>query len=171
MRHALIATTLALSLAGCAVQDGYGGGYGESYGGGYGGYGTKQTVGGIGGAAAGGLLGSQFGHGGGKLAMTGLGVLAGALLGSSVGASLDRADQAALERNTNAALNSRNLGQPIVWNNPQNGNQVVVTPTRDGYSGDSYCREYEQTIIVGGREQRGYGRACRQPDRSWQIVE
>jgi surface antigen len=155
----IIATTLALSLSACAVPDGVGG------------YGTKSVVGGLGGAAAGGLLGSQFGRGSGNLAMTGLGVLAGALAGSAVGQSLDRADQAALERNTHATLTSQPIGQPIAWSNPQNGNQVVVTPTREGYSGDAYCREFQQTVIVGGRKQQGYGHACRQPDHSWKIVE
>jgi surface antigen len=67
-------------------------------------------------------------------------------------------------------LTSQPIGQPIVWSNPQNGNQVVVTPTREGRAGDEYCREYEQTITVGGREKRGYGQACRQPDGSWRIV-
>ena len=159
MRQTMIATALALSLAGCVAPEG-----------GYGGYGTKQVVGGVGGAAAGGLLGSQFGHGSGKLAMTGLGVLVGALAGSAIGQSLDRADQTALEQNTHAALNAQPIGQPIVWNNPQNGNQIVVTPTREGYSGAEYCREYEQTIVVNGRRQQGYGQACRQPDHSWRIV-
>src|SRR4051812_19823011 len=137
----LIVAALGLSLAACA-PDAYSGSYG-----------TKQTVGALGGAAAGGLLGSQFGGGSGKLAMTGLGILAGALVGSSVGASLDRADKQALEQNTHAALNAPTLGQPIVWNNPENGNQVAVTPTREGYSGSNYCREFQQTITVGGRPQ------------------
>ncbi len=44
------------------------------------------------GAALGGLLGSQFGHGDGQLAYTGLGVFLGGLAGNSVGSSMDRAD-------------------------------------------------------------------------------
>lgn len=46
------------------------------------------------GAALGGLLGSQFGHGDGRLAYTALGVFGGGLVGNSVGTSLDRADRA-----------------------------------------------------------------------------
>jgi surface antigen len=148
-----IAAILCLSLAACQSQ----------------GIGTGQVVGGLGGAAAGGLVGSQFGKGGGKLAATGLGVLVGAILGSQVGKALDQADQAALQRNTQQAL-SAPVGQPIVWNNPQNGNQVAVTPTRDGYAGDQYCREYQQTVTVGGQRQTAYGTACRQPDGSWKIA-
>jgi len=33
-----------------------------------------------------------------------------------------------------------------------------------------YCREFTQTVTVGGRLQSGYGTACMQPDGSWQIV-
>ena len=35
----------------------------------------------------------------------------------------------------------------------------------------AYCREYQQEIVVGGRVQQGYGRACRQPDGSWKVVQ
>ncbi|MDR3419005.1 MAG: glycine zipper 2TM domain-containing protein, partial [Nevskia sp.] len=46
--------------------------------------GEAGAVGTLGGAAAGGLLGNQFGHGGGKTAMTVVGVLGGALAGREV---------------------------------------------------------------------------------------
>ena len=50
---------------------------------------TNEVVGVLAGAAGGGLIGSQFGKGTGKLATTGAGVAAGALLGDQVGRSLD----------------------------------------------------------------------------------
>jgi outer membrane lipoprotein SlyB len=46
--------------------------------------GDAGMVGTLGGAAAGGLLGNQFGHGKGKTAMTVVGVLGGALAGREV---------------------------------------------------------------------------------------
>ncbi|NTU77215.1 MAG: glycine zipper 2TM domain-containing protein, partial [Alphaproteobacteria bacterium] len=46
------------------------------------------------GAALGGLLGSQFGHGDARLAYTGLGVFTGGVIGNSIGTSMDRADTA-----------------------------------------------------------------------------
>lgn len=55
--------------------------------------GPKQTAGTITGAVIGGVAGSQFGKGDGKLAAVGIGTLAGAMMGSGVGQSLDRADQ------------------------------------------------------------------------------
>jgi surface antigen len=143
-----------LALSGCANEQ----------------YGQKQTGGLLAGAALGGLLGSQFGHGTGKVAMTGLGVALGGLMGSEVGKSLDRADQAALERNTRAAWTGP-MNQEIIWDNPQNDHRVIVTPTREGRTpSGGYCREYQQKIIVGGRTEEAYGRACQQPDGSWKIV-
>ena len=34
----------------------------------------------------------------------------------------------------------------------------------------TYCREFQQTVTVGGRTEEAYGTACRQPDGSWKIV-
>jgi surface antigen len=34
----------------------------------------------------------------------------------------------------------------------------------------AYCREFQQTVSIGGREERAYGTACRQPDGSWKVV-
>lgn len=52
--------------------------------------GSGTVVGALGGAAAGGLIGSQFGQGSGNTAATIGGVAGGALLGGSVGNSYDR---------------------------------------------------------------------------------
>ena len=38
-------------------------------------------------------------------------------------------------------------------------------------SDDEYCREFTQTIEVGGKKEEGYGTACQQPDGSWKVVE
>jgi hypothetical protein len=35
---------------------------------------------------------------------------------------------------------------------------------------EPYCREFNKTVLVGGTMQPAYGRACYQPDGSWQIV-
>ena len=134
------------------------------------GAGNKQVVGTGLGAVAGGLLGSQVGGGSGRLWATGAGVLLGALAGSEIGASLDNADRAYAVQAQERAY-SAPVGETISWNNPQSGNSGTYTPTRDGYSSSGrYCREYQQTIVVGGQTQKGYGTACQQPDGSWQIA-
>ena len=133
---------------------------------------NKTTGGALVGAGAGGLIGSQFGHGKGKTVATLMGVLAGGLIGSQIGASLDRADQAALHQTTQNALETAPAGQPLPWRNPDSGNYGNVVPAAVYQTSDGrYCREFQQTIVVGGREEQGHGTACRQPDGSWKIVQ
>ena len=134
------------------------------------GRGDKELIGGASGAVIGGILGSKVGGGSGKGWATGAGVLLGAILGSEVGKSLDQADMAYANQ-ANERAHSVPVGETINWNNPESGNSGSVTPTNDGYSSSGrYCREYQQTIIVGGQEQSAYGTACQQPDGSWEIV-
>jgi len=133
--------------------------------------GPKQRAGTLIGAAGGGLLGAQFGRGEGRLAAVALGTLAGALIGSEVGKSLDRADRAALERATQTSLETSPSGQVTEWRNPDSGNYGTVKPqpaykTTEG----EFCREYQQTVTIGGKTESAYGTACRQPDGSWKIV-
>ncbi len=145
----------ALALAGCnTTQD----------------WGSKQTMGTGIGAVAGGLAGSQMGKGSGRLWATGAGVLLGALLGSEIGSSLDNADRAAMGQAQSRAY-SAPIGEKISWNNPNSGNNGTIVAVRDGTSSNGrYCREYQQTIVVGGKSQNGYGTACQQPDGSWEVV-
>lgn len=135
-----------------------------------GGMGNKQLLGTGGGAVLGGLAGSQIGGGSGRLWATGAGVLLGALVGSEIGASLDNAD-IAYANSANQRAYTAPVGETIRWNNPESGNYGTVTPTRSGT--DNYgrvCREYNQTIYVGGKQQSGYGTACQQSDGSWKVI-
>jgi surface antigen len=132
--------------------------------------GTKQTLGGLGGAVLGGLAGSQVGKGSGRLVAVGAGTLLGALVGSEVGKSLDKADMMYMER-ANSSAHAAPIGQTVSWNNPQTGHSGSVTPVND-YTAQSgrYCREYKQTIVIDGQTQTGYGTACQNADGTWQIV-
>ena len=135
------------------------------------GRGNKELLGAGSGAVIGGVLGSNVGKGKGQLWATGAGVLLGAVLGSEIGRSLDKADMAYAEK-ANIQAHSAPIGETISWNNPESGHYGSVTPTRDGYTDSGrYCREYQQTIVVGGQTEQGYGTACRQPDGSWEIVK
>ena len=134
-------------------------------------YGTKQTVGGLTGAALGGLLGAQFGGGKGQLATTAAGVLLGGLIGSEIGRSMDEVDRMKASQAISRAQVAP-LGETITWNNPNNNHSGSITPTRDGYTeSGNYCREFNQTVTIGGKTQDAYGIACRQPDGTWRIVE
>lgn len=168
MKKVLVAAALALSLSACA-QPGYNSGYGG--GAGSGPMVSKQTGGAVLGGVGGALAGSQFGKGKGQLAMTAVGTLLGAFLGSEVGSSLDRADQMHANQAGQQAFEGARSGQPITWNNPDSGHYGTVTPMRTfEQTPGQYCREYQQSINVGGREQQSFGTACRQPDGSWKVV-
>ncbi len=166
MRKFAVAIALSLSLAACAQPGGYGGG------GGSGGFGlNKSTGGGLLGAVGGGLAGAQFGRGKGQLAMTAAGTLLGAFVGSQVGQSLDRADEMHANRAGQQAFESAPVGRSIAWNNPDSGAYGAITPVRTYDAGaGQYCREYQQTVVVGGQQQQSFGNACRQPDGSWKVM-
>ena len=118
----------------------------------------------------GGLLGSQIGGGSGQLAATAVGVLAGAFIGSEIGRSLDDVDKLKAKK-AHQKARSAPIGETVSWNNPNSGNYGTVTAIREGTSSQGrYCREFQQTITVGGDMQDGYGTACRQPDGSWEIL-
>lgn len=169
-RRSLAGLAVAALLAGCGSVTPDGRPTGT-----VGGFGMKEAGGTLGGAALGGLAGSQFGHGTGGLVATGAGVLLGALLGNQVGKSLDRADELTARQTTGQALETAPTGQAVPWKNPDTGNYGAVTPMRTytppqpQYAGQ-VCREYQQSITVGGRTEQGVGRACRQADGSWKIV-
>lgn len=135
-----------------------------------GGMDQNQALGAGLGAVAGGFLGGQFGGGSGKTALAVAGALAGAWAGSTIAGRLsaqDRGyyDQAAVQAQTAP------VGQTINWYNPNSGAQGTITPTRVGQSNvGETCREYQQTITVGGRTERAYGTACKQADGTWRIV-
>ena len=59
------------------------------------------------------------------------------------------------------------VGQNIIWND--NNSNGTVRVTRDGYSGDKYCREFQQSITVNGQQQDAWGITCQEPDGSWRI--
>ena len=134
-------------------------------------YGEKQTGGAILGGVFGGLLGSQVGGGKGKLAATAAGTVLGVFLGSSVGKSLDKADRVYASQTANSALERNPVGRSSTWSNPDSGHSGTVTPTRTvNTSGDSPCRDYETTVTIDGRTETAVGRACRQSDGTWKVV-
>lgn len=128
---------------------------------------SKQDVGTVSGAVAGGLLGSTIGGGSGKLVAVGIGTLAGALIGGSIGKSMDDVDKMKMQH----ALESAPVGQPVYWQNRNNGANYTVVPVRNvTVQGNQYCREYRTTAVINGKQQQMYGTACRQPDGSWKAV-
>jgi len=163
MKTKILALALVSTLAlGACAQDGSSNPWGM---------GTKQTIGTGAGAVIGGILGSNVGHGKGQLWATGAGALLGAFAGSEIGKSLDQADmmyhQQAVEKSYSAPLN-----QPINWNNAGTGHSGTVTPVREGRQASSgnLCRQYKQTIVIGGKSESATGTACQDASGNWTLV-
>ena len=133
--------------------------------------GSKEHGGTLLGAALGGLAGSKVGRGRGPLAAVAIGTLTGAFFGRGVGQSLDRVDRLYVKQAASHSLEHQASGEQSRWSNPDSGNHGTITPVRT-YREPSgqYCREYQQTVTVGGSTERAYGTACRQPDGSWRVV-
>lgn len=154
----------ALSVSACQPQYGQGQGVGGT------GF-NKQQVGTVLGGIGGGIAGNSIGKGQGRTVATIGGALLGSMIGNSVGESLDRADMQYLNSSTQGALEGTTTGTTSKWINPDSGNSGTVTPTKTFQNNSGqYCREFSQTIVVGGNKQNAFGTACRQPDGSWQIV-
>lgn len=130
--------------------------------------GPKTAVGGLGGAAAGGLLAAVAG---GDAAGIAAGTILGGLIGGAVGSGLDAHDRHYASQAAQQAFEYVPSGTSVAWQNPDSGNSGQYIPMRTYQSTQGrYCREYQQTVIIGGRSQSSYGTACRQPDGSWQII-
>ena len=131
----------------------------------------KEGGGALIGGVIGGILGNQVGKGKGRVVATAAGAAVGALLGSDIGRKLDKYDRIYAVKAQQSALETNKVGQPSSWSNPDSGNSGTVTPTNTfQHSDGTNCREFSQTVTVGGRTEEGYGTACRQPDGSWKII-
>ncbi len=127
---------------------------------------NNEGVGTLTGGVVGGLLGSQFGGGSGKVMAAAGGALLGAYLGGQIGKTMDRQDRLEMQR----ALETAPTGRAVVWTNPDNHNRYTVQPTRTYYREQQPCREYITKALIGGKTQQIYGKACRQADGSWRVV-
>ena len=152
LKHTCAAIALCLSVSGCMG-------------------GPKQTGGTLLGGGLGALAGSQIGKGNGQLVAVAAGTLLGAFVGSNIGESLDKADQMYADKAAQNTFEKAKTGQATTWQNPDNGHSgTIVAQKAYQTQAGQYCREFTQTIQIGGQTQKGYGTACRQPDGSWQIV-
>jgi len=134
--------------------------------------GPKESGGTVIGGVSGAIIGSQVGGGTGRLVGVAIGTLAGALIGQEVGRSLDRADQQMMENTAQQSLEYNPSQHSSAWRNPDSGHSGTITPTRTYREPEGrYCREYTQTVLIGGEQHKAYGKACRRADGSWQIVK
>lgn len=84
---------------------------------------------------------------------------------------LEGAEQQAMADTLQYALEKNQTDQSSAWVNPDTGRSGTSVPIKTFQnSAGQPCREFITTITIGGREEQGYGTACRQPDGSWQLA-
>jgi len=131
----------------------------------------KQEIGTASGAVIGGLAGSLFGHGAGKVAAVAIGAGLGAWAGNTIGAKMDRDDLMYQQKAYQLALEGNASGAPSGWRNPDSGHYGSITPTKTYSSGDGrYCREFTESAYIGREKATVVGFACRNPDGTWSQV-
>lgn len=132
---------------------------------------TYQDRGALLGAAAGGILGNQIGRGSGRAIATFGGAVGGALVGAAIGGKMDDVDRMKMSQAYQNSFEYGRVGEETSWVNPDSGNSGSVAPVRTYQNAEGqYCREFQQTITIGGKTEQAYGTACRQPDGSWKIM-
>ena len=113
-----------------------------------------NIIGSVGGAAAGGLIGNQFGGGAGKGLMTGLGVVGGALAGGYVGRSVEGCDHPPQRTATQGAGRA------------PRGSAAAPGAVAENRT----CRSVISQAVIDGREQQVEGVACLDPDGVWRTA-
>lgn len=122
------------------------------------------------GAVAGGVIGNQFGRGGGRVAATMVGAVAGGIIGNEIGRALDREDQRMAQEAEFDALERGAPGVRRSWRNAESGHYGEVIPEERFRRDDMDCRRYRHTVYIDGRPQTMRGVACRNPDGTWRSV-
>ena len=114
----------------------------------------------LGGAAAGGLLGSVIGKGKGRLAAVAVGTLAGAFLGRMAVKSMTSEDQQMAEANAQRSFEYQPSGATSSWNNPNSGHHGSVTP-QAAYQNNQgqICRDFTSVVVIEGKEEKIRGTA------------
>jgi surface antigen len=131
---------------------------------------SKQDSGTVVGAIAGGVIGNQFGKGGGKVASTLAGAVIGGIAGNEIGRSLDARDRELARQAEFDAWERGPSGRPVRWRNPDNGRYGEVIPDAPYKRGAMDCRDFVHRVYIDGRPQAMRGTACRNPDGTWTPV-
>jgi surface antigen len=128
----------------------------------------KTAIGAGGGALVGGLIAGAAGANPAAIAAS---VIGGMLIGGLVGNMLDQRDKQMAAEAAHRAMETAPTGKPVAWKNPDSGHSGTVTPTKTYQTANgTYCREYQTTVLIDGKQERATGTACRQPDGSWRVV-
>ncbi|MBT4889551.1 MAG: glycine zipper 2TM domain-containing protein [Rhodospirillales bacterium] len=130
-----------------------------------------EMIGSVLGSVIGGVLGSKVGGGDGKTIATATGAIVGLIVGKEIGKSIDNGDFSKADEAAQDSLENNPDGETTSWSDPDSGDSVSITPQTAYINDDGEdCRDFESTITVDGKTEVAHGRACRQPDGSWKVV-
>lgn len=132
------------------------------------GIGKGAQIGGVSGAAAGGLI---AGLAGASPAWIAASVILGALAGGLIGNELDKKDKEKYAASGYDAISTQGKGSETSWTNPETGNSGTtkiddVWTRADGTT----CKRFTQTITAKGKTNTTSGVACKQGD-VWKVVD
>ena len=103
---------------------------------------TIRTPARVVGAIAGGIIGNQFGKGGGRVASTLAGAVVGGIVGNEIGRSLDQRDRELAQQAEYDAWERGPPGRPVRWRNPNNGRYGEVIPDELYGAAARDCRDF-----------------------------
>ena len=124
---------------------------------------TSQTTS----RSGGGLLGlAGGGTPGGGTAASRISAMNGGLVGGTIGAGLNAGEKRSALEAEYKALEYTACGQKVAWQgiSGHSGEVVAAQPYRVG---SQDCRQYTQTVVIGGASTTARGTACRNSDGSW----
>jgi surface antigen len=99
-------------------------------------------------------------------------VIVGGALGANLVKHLDCQDRSYAYKTYSNGFNSGRANSNWQWENPENGHYGDFR-VGDYYNdqGGFRCATYTQQVYINGVPQAASGRACRQPDGVWAIVQ
>ena len=93
------------------------------------------------------------------------------MIGQSIGQQLDERDRYLMAQTFEHTMEKAPTNASGQWQNPDTGHGGTITPTNTIVTNGTPCREFTQTVSIGGQMQEAYGTACRQADGSWKIQQ
>jgi len=127
-----------------------------------------EIAGTIGGAAAGGYVGAQFGGGFGQTLFITSGVLMGGAAGYVGARQLSAGDRVEYNRTVKHALNAAPDGKIVRWNNAETGRSGIFRSVASyKRQNGSLCRQYRSSVVFDDGVFTGNGTACQQANGQW----
>jgi surface antigen len=108
---------------------------------------------------------------GGDPKYAGTGQLVGTIVGKGVSAPVDDTDKPLMTDALRKAY-ALPVGEKSPWANEKSGHSGTFISTREGYrTNGTYCREFQETILIGKDTYQGYGASCKEADGNWKRIE